>query len=102
METPSWSISTCELDTLDQAVKSSLDVSVLPNTACSRPASTDVKMALINIAFAYGQIGSGEKAKEYYQRAQEEFPDSGMAAAALTLIESAEVSRFVIGPNTRN
>ncbi len=46
------------------------------------------EMALINIAFAYGQIGNGEKAKEYYQRAQREFPDSGMAIAALKMIES--------------
>ncbi len=51
------------------------------------------EMALINIAFAYGQIGNGEKAKEYYQRAQREFPDSGMAIAALKMIESFERPR---------
>lgn len=50
------------------------------------------EMALINIAFAYSQIGNGDKAKEYYRRAQEEFPDSGMANAALKMIESVERS----------
>ena len=50
------------------------------------------EMALINIAFAYSQIGDGAKAKEYYKRAQEEFPDSGMATAALKMIESVERS----------
>ena len=47
-------------------------------------------MALINIAFAYSQIGNGERSKEFYQRAQEEFPDSGMANAALNMIKSIE------------
>lgn len=51
------------------------------------------EMALINIAFAYSQIGTGDKAKEYYQRAQEEFPDSAMANAALRMIEAVQRSR---------
>ena len=51
------------------------------------------EMALINIAFAYSQIGNGIKAKEYYQQTQQEFPDSGMANAALKMIESVEQSR---------
>ncbi len=47
-------------------------------------------MALINIAFAYGQMGNGERAKEYYERARREFPQSAMAQAALNMIRSAE------------
>jgi tetratricopeptide (TPR) repeat protein len=50
------------------------------------------EIALVNIAFAYSQIGNGEKAKEFYQRALDEFPTSAMASAALTLIESIERS----------
>ncbi len=50
------------------------------------------EMALINIAFAYSQIGNGGKAKEYYQRASQEFPGSSMANAALKMIESIEQS----------
>jgi tetratricopeptide (TPR) repeat protein len=61
-------------------------------TMMSPSAMSYREMALINIAFAYSQIGQGEKAKEYYQRAQEEFPDSGMATAALRMIESVERS----------
>lgn len=48
------------------------------------------EMALVNIAFAYSQIGNGERAKAYYQHALEEFPNSSMAIAALRLIESVE------------
>jgi len=51
------------------------------------------EMALINIAFAYSQIGNGKRAKEYYERAQKEFPNSGMANAALKMIESLEQLR---------
>lgn len=48
------------------------------------------EMALINIAFAYGQLGCVRESKRYYQRALEEFPDSEMANAALTFIEAIE------------
>jgi tetratricopeptide (TPR) repeat protein len=48
------------------------------------------EMALVNIAFCYSQIGRGAEAKEYYQRALSEFPDNGIAQAALKLIESGE------------
>lgn len=48
------------------------------------------EMAMINIAFAYSQIGEGAKAKEYYHRVKEEFPHNGMADAAIKLIESIE------------
>ncbi|MCH7726751.1 MAG: tetratricopeptide repeat protein [Planctomycetes bacterium] len=61
-------------------------------TMMSPSAMSYREMALINIAFAYSQIGNGKKAKEYYQRAHEQFPDSGMASAALKMIESIERS----------
>jgi tetratricopeptide (TPR) repeat protein len=61
-------------------------------TMMSPSAMSFREMALINIAFAYSQIGDGKKAKEYYQRALDEFPDSGMASAALKMIESIERS----------
>ena len=48
------------------------------------------EMALNNIAFCYGQAGNGEKAKENYLRTLSEFPNCGMAKAALNLIQSAE------------
>lgn len=59
-------------------------------TMMSPSAMSFREMALINIAFAYSQIGNGERSKEFYQRAQEEFPDSGMANAALNMIKSIE------------
>lgn len=46
------------------------------------------EMALCNIAFCYSQLGSGQKAEWYYRRTLEEFPSSGLAAAALRMIES--------------
>ena len=46
------------------------------------------EMALNNIAFCYGQIGNGELAKEYYEKTLDEFPESGIAKAALKLINS--------------
>lgn len=61
-------------------------------TMMSPSAMSYREMALINIAFAYSQIGNGKKAKEYYERAQKEFPNSGMANAAIKMIESFEQS----------
>lgn len=61
-------------------------------TMMSPSAMSYREMALINIAFAYGQIGNSDKVREYYQRAIDEFPNSGMAIAALRLIESMERS----------
>jgi len=48
------------------------------------------EMGLCNIAFCYAQIGDGIKAKEYYKRALEEFPNSGIALTALKFIDSIE------------
>jgi tetratricopeptide (TPR) repeat protein len=47
------------------------------------------EMALVNIAFCYGQIGNGLKSKEYYERTLLEYPDNGIAKAGLNLINSA-------------
>ncbi|HEX7447932.1 MAG TPA: hypothetical protein VF306_10325 [Pirellulales bacterium] len=46
------------------------------------------EMALCNIAFCYAQLGNGENAELYYRRTLDEFPDSGLADAALRMIES--------------
>ena len=46
------------------------------------------EMALCNIAFCYSQLGNGEEAFRYYRRALDEFPNSGLAAAALQMMES--------------
>ena len=46
------------------------------------------EMALVNIAFAYSQLGDGRKAIEYYRRAHYEFPDNQIARAALKMMES--------------
>jgi tetratricopeptide (TPR) repeat protein len=48
------------------------------------------EMALLNIAYCYGQSGNGAKSKEYYRRILEEFPDSGIAKSSLRLFESVE------------
>ena len=63
-------------------------------TMMSPSAMSFREMSLVNIAFAYGQIGNGDKAKDYYQRALNEYPNSGMASVALKLIESIERSRI--------
>jgi len=45
-------------------------------------------MALVNIGFCHGQLGNAELAKEYYQKALQEFSDSVMAKASLNMIEA--------------
>ena len=47
-----------------------------------------LEMALSNIAFCQGQIGKGEKAKEYYEKTLDEFPESEIAKAGLRLLNS--------------
>lgn len=59
-------------------------------TMMSSSAASYREMALTNIAFCYVQLGQGAKAKEYYQRALAESPDSSMAIAALKMFEAAE------------
>jgi len=46
------------------------------------------EMALMNIAFCYGQIGKGKLAKEYYERTLKEFPNSSMAKVSLKFLNS--------------
>jgi hypothetical protein len=48
------------------------------------------EMALLNIAFCHSQTGNGSKAVEVYQRTLQEFPGSGIATAALNMLESAK------------
>ena len=48
------------------------------------------EMALNNIAFCYGQLGNGTLSKEYYERTLQEFPNSGMAKAALRFLHSVK------------
>jgi len=45
-------------------------------------------MALLNIAYCYGQLEKGVEAKEFYQRTVREFPDSAMAKAAIEMMDS--------------
>lgn len=44
------------------------------------------EMALCNIAFCYGQLGEGEKAGLYYQKALDQFLDNMLAKMSLNLI----------------
>lgn len=46
------------------------------------------EMALVNAAFCYTQVGDGRKAREYYNKALQQFPDSELAKAALRMMDS--------------
>jgi hypothetical protein len=46
------------------------------------------EMALANIAFCYGQIGNGEACRGYYRECLARFPGSGLASAALRMLDS--------------
>lgn len=59
-------------------------------TLMSASAITYREMALCNLAFSYTQLGNGVKAEEFYRKALAEFPDSGLAASAIRLIESSK------------
>lgn len=59
-------------------------------TLLSASGHTYKEMGLCNIAFAYSQTGNGQKAKEYYEQVLKEFPENGLAIAALNMIKSAE------------
>ncbi|WP_083488797.1 tetratricopeptide repeat protein [Pedobacter borealis] len=45
-------------------------------------------MGLCNIAFAYSQIGEGEKAIFYYEKAKTINPSNGLAIAGLNMLNS--------------
>ncbi|MEP6789054.1 MAG: tetratricopeptide repeat protein [Acidobacteriota bacterium] len=47
------------------------------------------EMALANIGFCYSQMGRGEEARTYYKKCLDLFPNSGLAAAALRMIDSS-------------
>ena len=47
------------------------------------------EMALLNMAYCYGQLGEGARSREYYQKTLTEFPDSAMAMAAIKMLDSA-------------
>ena len=46
------------------------------------------EMALLNMAYCYGQLGEGARAREFYQRTLREFPGSAMAKAAIKMMDS--------------
>jgi tetratricopeptide (TPR) repeat protein len=48
------------------------------------------EMALCNIGYSYVQLGEKVRAKEYYQKALVEFPQSEMAKSGLEHVESRE------------
>jgi tetratricopeptide (TPR) repeat protein len=47
------------------------------------------EMALLNLAYCYGQQGDGTRSKEYYEKTIEQFPKSEMARSSLQMFESA-------------
>jgi tetratricopeptide (TPR) repeat protein len=59
-------------------------------TVLSSSAMCYREMALCNIAFSYSQIGDGKKAKEYYEKTLRDYPNNGLAIAAMNMIKSAE------------
>ena len=48
------------------------------------------EMALVNIAFCHSQTGNGDQAKQYYRKALDLFPDSGLAEAGMNMILAVE------------
>ena len=46
------------------------------------------EMALLNIAFCYGQSGDGKRSKAYYEKTLAEFPDSEIAKTSLQMFQS--------------
>jgi tetratricopeptide (TPR) repeat protein len=48
------------------------------------------EMALLNIAFCYGQSGNGKESKDYYEKVLSEFPNSEIAKVSLRMFESAK------------
>ena len=59
-------------------------------TLLSSSRASYTEMALLNIAFCYGQSGDGKRSKEYYKKTLSEFPDSEIAKASLRMFESAK------------
>ena len=59
-------------------------------TLLSSSKMTYKEMGLCNIAFCYSQTGNGQKAKEYYEQALNEFPENGFALAGLNMLKSVD------------
>ena len=59
-------------------------------TLLSSSKMTYKEMGLCNIAFCYSQTGNGQKAKEYYEQALNEFPENGLALAGLNMLKSVD------------
>ncbi len=51
------------------------------------------EMALNNVGFCYSQIGDGANARKYYEQCLARFPQSGIAAAALKMMNAASELR---------
>jgi tetratricopeptide (TPR) repeat protein len=67
-------------------------------TLLSSSRASYTEMALLNIAFCYGQSGDGKRSKEYYEKTLSEFPNSEIAKASLRMFESAK--DFVVPVNS--
>lgn len=55
-------------------------------TLLSSSKMTYKEMALCNIAFCYSQTNNKDQAREYYSRVLSEFPENGLAKAALKMM----------------
>lgn len=49
-----------------------------------------LEMALLNMAFCYGQLGDGVKSKELYNKTLLEFPNSKIAISALKMLNASK------------
>ena len=58
-------------------------------TLMTPTASSFREMALMNIAFSYGQLGDGEKLKAYCERVLKTWPNNEVAHNTLNLIEAS-------------
>lgn len=61
-------------------------------TLLSSSAYSYREAALCNIAFAYSQLGDGENAVKFYQRALREFPNCALAKTALRGVDALDES----------
>ena len=54
------------------------------------------EMDLLNMAYCYGQLGEGDKARKFYERTLTEFPNSAMAKAAINMLDSVTPNKTQI------
>ena len=57
-------------------------------TLLSPAAMSYREMCLVNIAYCYSHLGDKDKAKHYYEKTIELFPNSSIASSALKMIET--------------